>query len=63
MSLLDIRPADINTGTEGEDTDHGFCDFCGGFFELVELTPGPSGDPCCDDCHADHADVALAYAY
>lgn len=43
--------------------DHDFCEFCGGFFELVELTPGPSGDPCCGDCHLDHADTRAAYAY
>lgn len=39
------------------------CDFCGWECPADELTPGPSGDPCCGDCHATHADTRAAYAH
>ncbi|MFL5911241.1 MAG: hypothetical protein ACJ768_11795 [Gaiellaceae bacterium] len=40
------------------------CDFCGwDLFDADELTPGPSGDPCCSDCHTTHADTRTAHAY
>jgi hypothetical protein len=39
------------------------CDFCGWKGDASELTPGPSGDPTCGDCHLDHADTRAAYAH
>lgn len=39
------------------------CEFCWTLVDTDELTPGPSGDPCCQDCHATHADTRTAYAY
>lgn len=38
------------------------CEFCGHVCEPVELQPGPSGDPACDDCVATFRELSPYFA-